>query len=120
MKENTVLAAFILAPVVLLVLLFLFFRRFRRCEKIPLWLRLIAGNSLVFLLLCSIVLFSGEVYYRFFNDTTDSFGLTKSTRRWFEPLIWSSRWSAPTRDRWFSKLPSRLTRFTPSALRSGV
>jgi lysophospholipase L1-like esterase len=84
MQENTVLAAFVLLPVVLGMLLRFFFRKFRRHEKLPLWLRLIAGNSLLFLFLCSMVLVSGEVYYRFFNDTTDSFGLTKTTQRWFE------------------------------------
>jgi hypothetical protein len=44
---------------------------------------LLVGNGLVFLLLCSIVILCGECYYRFVFDTTDSFGLTKTTERWF-------------------------------------
>jgi lysophospholipase L1-like esterase len=43
---------------------------------------LVAGNILVFAFLCSIVLLAGEVYYRFLYDTTDSFGLTKTTQKW--------------------------------------
>ncbi|MCH7989124.1 MAG: SGNH/GDSL hydrolase family protein [Planctomycetes bacterium] len=42
------------------------------------------GNALVLVFVCSLALLSGETYFRFFKDTTDSFGLTKSTARWFE------------------------------------
>lgn len=47
-------------------------------------LRLVAGNLLVLSLLLSVVLLGGEVYYRYIYDTTDSFALTKTTRRWFD------------------------------------
>jgi lysophospholipase L1-like esterase len=42
-----------------------------------------AGNLLVLAWLMSILVFGGEIYYRFFVDTTDSFGLTLHTQRWF-------------------------------------
>jgi hypothetical protein len=47
-------------------------------------LALVCGNVLVLLFLLSVVLLSGEVYYRFVYDSTDSFGLCKTTKRWFE------------------------------------
>jgi len=46
-------------------------------------LQLVVGNLLVFFWLCSILVSGGEIYYRFFVDTTDSFGLTLLTQRWF-------------------------------------
>jgi hypothetical protein len=47
-------------------------------------LRLLAGNLLVFLLVGSLLLVAGESYYRWFYDATDSFGLSKTSQRWFE------------------------------------
>jgi hypothetical protein len=41
------------------------------------------GNLLVFVFLLSPILLIGEVYYRFFYDTTDSFGLTRVYSEWF-------------------------------------
>jgi hypothetical protein len=41
------------------------------------------ANLLVFVLLASLAVAGGETYYRFFCDTTDSFGLTRITLRWF-------------------------------------
>jgi hypothetical protein len=50
----------------------------------PKFLRLFLVNALVFFSFI-LVLFSGfEIYYRYFYDTTDSFGLTRTTTRWFE------------------------------------
>ena len=84
MEENILLALFVTLPAILGISLFLFFRKFSQHQKKPRWPRLVAGNSLVFLFACSLVLLSGETYFRFFRDTTDSFGLTKSTTRWFK------------------------------------
>jgi hypothetical protein len=44
----------------------------------------LAGNALVLSFLCAIVVAFGEIHYRFVFDSTDSFGLTKTTARWFE------------------------------------
>ena len=84
MEDNILLALFVTLPVLLGYFLFLFFRKFTRHPKSPRWLRLIIGNSLVFLFVCSIVLVTGEVYFRFFYDTLDSFALTKANVRWHE------------------------------------
>jgi lysophospholipase L1-like esterase len=49
----------------------------------PKFLRLFLVNALIFFSL-TLALFAGfEVYYRFFYDTTDSFGLSRVTLRWF-------------------------------------
>lgn len=40
--------------------------------------------SIAVFFVCLLLVFSaGEIYYRFFYDATDSFGLTKVTKRWF-------------------------------------
>ena len=84
MQENIVLTVFAVAPFLMAVILLLFFRRYRQhkatTHRVP---RLIAGNSFVLLFLCSIIVVAGEVKFRFFHDTTDSFGLTKTTQEWF-------------------------------------
>jgi len=83
--DDWILGLFLLLPVVCAASCYLFFVRFglhrgagRRVS------RLVAGNVLVFGLVVSLPLPVGEAYYRFFYDTTDSFGLTKTSRRWFE------------------------------------
>lgn len=48
------------------------------------WRALLAGNALVLALLVSIVYLAGETYFRFMHDKPDSFGLSRSARRWFE------------------------------------
>ena len=84
MEENLLLFVFAVLPVALLFSIYLFFAKSRQQTRKSLrWLRLIAGNTLVFLFLCSMVVLCGEVYYRFVYDTTESFGLTKTTQRWF-------------------------------------
>jgi len=84
MEENRLLALFVMLPVLLGFFLFLFFRKFKQYQKSPQWLWLIFGNSLVFLFVCSLVLVTGEVYFRFIYDTSDSFGTTKTNVRWLE------------------------------------
>lgn len=48
------------------------------------WSELVLGNLLVFAALLLIIGTAGEIYYRFIVDTTDSFGLTRVCKRWFE------------------------------------
>lgn len=47
------------------------------------WGRLIAGNLLVLLMLLSYLTLAGEIYFRYWYEQTDSFGLTLTTNRWF-------------------------------------
>jgi len=82
MGENIVLAIFSALPALLFWGLLLFFRKHRLHKKGGILL-LIAGNALVFCFLFSIVVLTGEIYYRFIYDSTESFGLTKTTQHWF-------------------------------------
>lgn len=84
MNENVLFASFLALPVVLLILLVFFFRSLKRNEQAAGWKRLVVGNMLILLQLLSVILLGGEVYYRFFYDTTDAFGLSKTTTRWFD------------------------------------
>jgi hypothetical protein len=84
MEENVILIAFACLPVTTAMLLYLFFSKFAAYFGKMQWLKLIIGNTLVFLFLCSAILLSGEVYYRYCYDTTDSWGLTKTYSKWIE------------------------------------
>ena len=81
-EEDILLAVFLGLPIALGFLLQRFFRKQRQLEKasVP---RLLAGNALMLSFLCAIVVLLGEIHYRFVFDSTDSFGLTKATQRWF-------------------------------------
>ncbi len=82
--ENAILAAFIMLPLLLLWGLVKFFRGGKSGKESGGTLRVIAGNLLILVFLFSLLLLGGEVYYRFIYDTTDSFGLTKTTQAWFK------------------------------------
>jgi hypothetical protein len=79
MKENLVIFALIASFLVSGLLLIMFHRR----KKDPRngW-RIFFGNGILFLVLGSFALLSGEIYFRFIYDTTESFGLTKVTTEW--------------------------------------
>lgn len=62
MGENIVLSSFLLLPVLTGLGLRLFFRRFRLHDKKTVF-RLLAGNCLVFLFLCSVIVPAGELYF---------------------------------------------------------
>jgi len=83
MAENLLLAVLLGLPVALGILLQRFFRTQRQHKKASAP-RLLAGNALLLAFLCAIAVLLGEIHYRFFFDSTDSFGLTKTTQRWFE------------------------------------
>ena len=84
MAENLVLVIFSAMPLALLFVVRQFLRRNRRTSEARRMIRLIAGNTLIGLFMLSVTVFGGELYYRFFYDATDSFGLTKVTARWFD------------------------------------
>ena len=84
MGENIILGGFAALPVFLLLILLVFFRKLKRKRGSRSWRTLALGNLLIFLLLFSLVLLGGECYYRFVYDTTDAFGLSKTTARWFD------------------------------------
>ncbi|MEO2031615.1 MAG: SGNH/GDSL hydrolase family protein [Planctomycetaceae bacterium] len=84
MAENFILLLFLILPPVLFAVSRTFFRKVRPSIKERKTLSLVIGNLLILLFLLSVVVLSGEVYFRFFYDSTDSFGLCKTTERWFE------------------------------------
>ena len=83
MGENIILAVVLVLPLILVCGLLLFFRK-HQLHKRGGFVLLAAGNTLVFTFLCSLVIVGGEIYYRFIYDSTESFGLTKTTNRWFD------------------------------------
>lgn len=85
MNDNLFLILCVGLNIGLMIALWAFFRRLKnRGDRLVLKRERIGGNLLVFLLLCSLILSGGEIRFRYFVDTTDSFGLTKMTRRWFD------------------------------------
>lgn len=82
LTDNLTLIAFIALPAVLFFALRHFFRRTRSVNGAIGWARLVAGNLLVLLFLVSLLLLGGEIWFRFFVDTTDSLGFTKISERW--------------------------------------
>ena len=84
MDEDLVLGLFLLVLVASGGLLWLFARQVRGNHAQAGWTRLVLGNLLVLLFLLALSTVVGEVYYRFFRDTTDSLAYTKVSQRWFE------------------------------------
>ena len=82
--DNLLLAMVIALPVVLAAVAYVLFARLRVQRRGRRWLWLPVGNGIVVLLLLSLLLLAGEVYYRYVYDTTDSFALTRVTQRWNE------------------------------------
>lgn len=89
--ENIVFLLIVSLPIGLAGILYLFFKRRRGQSKLKIRTLLI-GNMLMFLLFTSLLLLCGEVYYRFVFDTTDSFGLAKTTKRWFDRYFQRNNW----------------------------
>ena len=84
MEGNVVLIAFGGLPIITALFVYLYFAKFATYLKKVQWLKLIIGNTLVFLFLCSTALLLGEVYCRYCYDKTDSWGLTKAYSKWLE------------------------------------
>ena len=85
MEENLIYTGFIVLSAGAAICLYLFFVRFAlQKSKFSRRSKLLLGNLLVLLFLASLLGLLGETYFRFFRDTTDSFALTKVSKRWFE------------------------------------
>ena len=74
----------VLLPVIGSLLLIRLRRHERRHPNQRKALVLVGGNLLVLGVLLSTVVLGFECYYRFWCDTTDSFGLSRVTQRWFD------------------------------------
>lgn len=101
MGENTVLVLFATTPVLMGFLLFVLTRRNQKRvskkKRKTSWASLVLGNSAVLVFLLSLGLLSGEVYFRFFQDTTDSINFSRVSRRWFS-RYWNTRNGLGCRD----------------------
>ena len=84
MEENFILFLFLALPILLLVAICWFIRAVFPKIKERRGFTLICGNFLVLSFLLSVVVLLGELYFRFYYDSTDSFGLCKTTTRWFD------------------------------------
>src|SRR5712671_4360218 len=81
--EDLVLSLFVFLACVFGWVLVRFARRMRKAEAPARWRQLLAGNAMVLAFLFSLILLGGELYYRFFFDSSDSLSFTKTSRRWF-------------------------------------
>lgn len=81
--ENLLLAAIILITFLSFLATAAFFRlggsRIRKYRR----LGLVSGNILILLSALSLISLAGELYYRFIYNTTDSYGLSRTTTQWF-------------------------------------
>jgi hypothetical protein len=84
MEENIVLLLFGLGPVLAILLLRWFWRTQKKSSAQSGWGTVLLGNVLIFGFLLSLLPPAGEIYYRFFYNTTDSFVYTKTSQRWME------------------------------------
>ncbi len=84
--ENVVLIVFAVLPVAIAAVLWWFFRRLRRRNDgaRPTRSQLVTGNALVLVFLLTLGVLAGECYFRFIFDSTDTFGLLRTSDRWFE------------------------------------
>lgn len=82
MGENLYLFAALLLPVLSGMGLRLLYKRVRARATPASRGQVILGNVLALLGLLSLILLGGEVYFRFFYDTTDSLMYTKASQRW--------------------------------------
>jgi hypothetical protein len=82
MNDLVWFAVFALWPVGCGGLLFVFAKYWKPGLASRRWVQLGIGNALVLLWLVSVAFLGGETYYRFFYDTTDAFGYTKTSLRW--------------------------------------
>jgi len=83
MAENLVLLVFLLLPPALAGTLALGARRLRTTGRKSSAAEVAGTNLVAVLLIASLFLAAGEIYFRFVFDTTDSIDYTKVSRRWF-------------------------------------
>jgi lysophospholipase L1-like esterase len=82
MNQDWMFDVFVPFPLVCGLALYLFVRYCQKSKTPAGWGRLLLGNTLVFIFLVSVAFLTGEAYYRFFCDTTDSLTYTKASQDW--------------------------------------
>ena len=76
------------------------------------WLKLIAINSAVLLSILTLIFAGGEVYYRYLYDDTDSFALTKVTKRWLKRHYQLNNLNMRDDQEYFPTIATNKTRVT--------
>jgi lysophospholipase L1-like esterase len=89
--DDLVLAGFILLPLLLGRVLYALIGPRQVPQRVPVS-RLLLGNMVLFLFLFSLGLLAGEIYYRFFYDTTQVHSVTKTSWRWFQRHWRVNKW----------------------------
>lgn len=82
MGESLFLVAAVVTPIACAAGLAGLYRRVRHKGSPATFLEVIAGNLLLLFFLVSSATLAGEIFYRFYYDTTDSLMYTKVSRRW--------------------------------------
>jgi hypothetical protein len=77
--DNALLLLYVLVFAFFLAATIAFFRMLQRFINRRRWLYLIIGNTLLFFTLLSSAVLAGELYFRYFYDDTDFFGLSRTT-----------------------------------------
>lgn len=83
-SEDVMLGVMLYLPMQAVFTAVMFFRYHRRGGSPSSWGRLLIGNGLVLLVLLTLTLAVGEIYFRFVYDTTDSIAYTKVAQRWIQ------------------------------------
>src|ERR1019366_4023568 len=92
MDDNLVLGLYLLLLLLSGGMVVLFDRHRRARGGKAGWVRAVPGHLLLHLLLLTLALLGGEVYYRFVYDATDSLDYTKVSVRWFERHYHQNSW----------------------------
>jgi hypothetical protein len=83
-SDDVMLAVLLYLPLQAVLTAVIFFRFNRRRGSPPGWGRLLLGNFLLLLVPLALTLAVGELFFRFFYDTTDSIAYTKVAQRWIK------------------------------------
>ena len=84
MNENLILLLLVITPPLLARISWDYIRNHRSLVRQTPRKKLLIGNLLVFMFAAATAMLAGEIYFRFFVDTTDSFSTTKISERWFK------------------------------------
>ncbi len=83
-EENLTFLFLVTLPLLMGLALVVFFKQRRQARTGAGWGDLVLGNLLVLGCLGSLILLTGEIYFRFCYDTTDSLGYTLVCERWVQ------------------------------------
>lgn len=110
--DDLFLAGMVVITLLMLLVSVQFFRNHDRFAKRCPRLRLVAGNGLVLSIALCVVTLSGECYYRFLYDSTDSYGLSRTTGKWFSDHFQLNQSDFRDEVEYLPEIPRGKTRIT--------